>query len=197
MSNTATTAISATPIHELLSQRWSPYQFDPQRSVSEADLHALFEAARWTMSAFNAQPWRYIVGVKDRNPAVWQQVLDVLVEGNQAWAQHVPVLALGLITTQFEHNGKDNRWAMHDLGAASANLTFEATHRGLNVHQMAGIEPEKAVTTFDLGEGIVPVTALAIGYAGENPALAEDIAKRDQRPRERKAIEDLLVAGGL
>ena len=190
-------APTATAIHDLLNQRWSPYSFDPTRVVSEEDLSALFEAARWTMSAFNAQPWRYIVGVKERNREVWEQVLSVLVEGNQAWAQHVPVLALGLISTQFEHNGKDNNWAMHDLGAASANLTFEATHRGLNVHQMAGIEPDKAIATFDLESGIVPITALAIGYAGQNADLAEDIGKRDARPRERKTVDNLLLAGGL
>ena len=191
------TAQPQTPINPLLTQRWSPYTFDPSRAVDRHDLQAIFEAARWTASAFNAQPWRYIVGNKQTNPKLWQQVLEVLVEGNQSWAQHVPVLALGLVNSQFEHNGKPNQWAIHDLGAASANLTFEATSRGLSVHQMAGIEPAKAVDTFALDEHIQPVTALAIGYLGENPALPVDIAQRDQRPRERKANTDFLIAGSL
>ncbi len=37
------------PIHDLLSRRWSPYAFDPDRGVSEDDLHALFEAATWSL----------------------------------------------------------------------------------------------------------------------------------------------------
>ena len=43
------------PIHELLTQRWSPYAFDP-RPVAAADLRSLFEAARWAPSSYNEQP---------------------------------------------------------------------------------------------------------------------------------------------
>jgi len=122
------------PIHELLEQRWSPYVFDASKDVSEADLSSLFEAARWTMSSYNAQPWRYIVGVRKRSQDIWQRVHDALVEANQVWAQNAPVLALGLAEHNFEYNGKPNKAAVHDLGAASANLTFEATARRLVVH---------------------------------------------------------------
>ena len=31
------------PIQELLSKRWSPYAFDPERTVAAEDLHALFD----------------------------------------------------------------------------------------------------------------------------------------------------------
>ena len=47
------------PIHELFVKRHSPYAFDPARPVDAATVHALIEAARWTMSSYNAQPWRY------------------------------------------------------------------------------------------------------------------------------------------
>jgi len=157
----------------------------------------MFEAARWTASAFNAQPWRYIVGHKSTQPELWQAVLDVLVPGNQAWARHVPVLALGLIRTDFEHNGKPNAWAQHDLGAASANLTVEATSRGIRVHQMAGIEPDKAIEHFGLADNLQPVTALAMGYAGPNEQLDADIAARDENPRQRMDLSEFLVAGEL
>ena len=191
------TAPTDHPISDLLNSRWSPYSFDPTRTVSSADLQAVFEAARWTMSAFNAQPWRYIVGVRATNETLWEQVLNVLVEGNQGWAQHAPVLALGLVATHFEHNGKENSTAVHDLGAASANLTTEATARGLSIHQMSGIQPQVAIDTFTLPADIVPITGMAIGYAGSNPSLDENIALRDARPRERKAMTDLVLAGSL
>ncbi|RMH21771.1 MAG: nitroreductase, partial [Gammaproteobacteria bacterium] len=157
---------TSTPIHDLLRQRWSPYAIDPKKSVSSDDLTALFEAARWTMSSYNAQPWRYIVGIRGRSDEIWQKVFDCLVEGNQPWAKNAPVLALGLVEHLFEHNGKPNKAATHDLGAASAFLTVEATARGLVVHQMIGIEPEKARETFQLPEHIEPFTGLAIGYPG-------------------------------
>lgn len=197
MTDNNSQADTAVAIETLLTQRRSPYKFDPDRDVEEQDLRALFEAARWTMSSYNAQPWRYIVGVKSRSPSVWQQIYEVLVEGNQGWAEHAPVLALGLTKSIFEHNGKENKAAMHDLGAASANLTFEATARGISVHQMIGIEPDKAVQTFSLPQEIIPLTALAIGYEGENPKLATELAERDNRPRERIEVADFLISGNF
>ena len=184
------------PIHDLLSRRWSPYAFDPDRGVSEADLHALFEAARWAMSSYNAQPWRYIVGVRERSLKVWEQILSVLVEGNQPWAKNAPVLAIGLVEHNFEHNDKENKAAVHDLGAASANLTFEATVRGLNVHQMIGIEPDKAREVFGISGSLEPFTGIAIGYAGEPSHVGEEYAKRDTLERQRKSLNNIVIYGG-
>ncbi|MDX1593841.1 MAG: nitroreductase family protein [Gammaproteobacteria bacterium] len=185
------------PIHELLRRRWSPTVFDPERDVGETDLRSLFEAVRWTMSSYNEQPWRYIVGVRSRSPEVWEQVLDVLVEGNRAWARRAPVLALGLTEHRFERNGKENKAARHDLGAASASLTFEATARGLHVHQMIGIEPDRARETFDIGDSLEPLTGLAIGHAGDPDDAEEKHAERDRAERERRPLDELILHGGF
>jgi len=185
------------PVHSIVASRWSPYIFDPEKTVSSADLHSLFEAARWTMSSYNAQPWRYIVGVKNRSQDIWDQVFEVLIEGNQSWAEKAPVLALGLIEHNFEYNGNPNKAALHDLGAASASLTYEATHRGITVHQMIGIEPEKARQQFDLPPSIEVVTGLAIGYTGVSSEEDSEFAKRDARPRERKPITEIILHGEL
>jgi nitroreductase len=185
------------PIHPALSSRWSPYAFDPEREVARDDLAALFEAARWTMSSYNAQPWRYIVGVRGRSQAVWEQVYESLLEGNQGWAKNAPVLALGLARPDFEHNGKPNMAFMHDLGAASASLTFEATTRGLVVHQMIGIDRDKARDLFQLDDSIDPVTGLAIGYVGGPGSVAEEFANRDRKKRERKPMDEIIIHGGF
>ena len=91
------------PIHELLVQRHSPYAFDPDRPVSAEDLVSLFEAARWTMSSYNAQPWRYIVAARDRDPQTWERIYNVLVDGNQPWAGNAPVLARPIQAEQVDH----------------------------------------------------------------------------------------------
>ena len=185
------------PIHDLLADRWSPYAFDPGRPVAAADLQSLFEAARWTMSSYNAQPWRYIVGTRDRSPETWEKIHGVLVEGNQPWTRNAPVLALGLIRPHFEHNDKPNRAALHDLGAASALLTVEATARGLHVHQMIGIEPERAREVFDVPDELEPCTALAIGYLGQPGDIPDRYAERDAGKRERKPLAEIILGGGL
>jgi nitroreductase len=195
MSNRNATADH--PIHELLLKRHSPYAFDPERSVSESDVAALFEAARWTMSSYNAQPWRYVVASRDRDPETWRKIHEVLVEGNRPWAVNAAVLALGVLRRSFEHNGKPNKAAAHDLGAASAMLTVEATARGLVVHQMIGVEPEKAHEAFGLGEDEEVFTALAIGHEGGLDRLDETYAKRDRAPRTRKPLSEIIVGGSF
>ena len=185
------------PINDIFKKRWSPYAFDAGREVSTQDLESLFEAARWTMSSFNAQPWRYIVGVRNRSDAVWQQVFDVLLEGNQAWAKNAPVLALGLAEHNFEYNGKPNKAALHDLGAASASLTYEATFRGLLVHQMIGIDQDRARDAFKPGETVEPFTALAIGYPAGRSEANSGLVKRDDRQRLRKPLGEIIIGGGF
>ena len=184
-------------IHSLLEQRHSPYAFDPNREVSAEDTRALFEAARWTMSSYNAQPWRYIIGVKTRDVATWERIHRVLLDGNKPWAANAPVLALGVVEHNFEYNGKPNKAAAHDLGASSAMLTVEATARGLVVHQMIGIDPDQACGEFEITGSLEPLTALAIGYAGSPDDVDETFAERDRKPRERKSMESLLLGGGF
>jgi nitroreductase len=185
------------PVQEFIANRWSPYAFDAERAVSAEDLASLFEAARWSMSSFNSQPWRYIVGVRGRHQATWDRVFDCLVEGNRVWARHAPVLALGLAEHLHPHNEKLNKAALHDLGAASAALTYEATARGLVVHQMAGIRPDRIHELFEIGETVEPLTALAIGYAAEPEAADPGLVERDGRTRQRNPIESFILHGGV
>jgi len=181
------------PIHELLAERWSPYAFD-DRPVPEADLRSLFEAARWAPSSYNEQPWRYIVSTKDDSEQ-FQRLLSCLVDGNQTWAKAAPVLALGVVSLRFGRNAKDNRAAVHDLGLAAGNLLLEATTRGLFVHQMIGILPDKAREIYGIPDGFEAWTALAIGYKGDPVSLPDQIGERDAAPRQRKPLREFVFSG--
>ena len=181
------------PIHELFASRWSPYGF-ADRPVSDDDLRSLFEAARWAPSSYNEQPWSYIVATK-ANPAEFERLLSCLVEGNQAWAKAAPVLALGCTILNFVRNAKPNAAAVHDLGLASASLVLEATARGLFVHQMIGILPDKARELYRVPEWVQPLTGLAIGYVGDPNALPEAIKQRDLAPRSRKKVGEFVFGG--
>ena len=150
------------PIHDLIRRRWSPRAFDPDRLVEPAKLRSIFEAARWAPSSNNEQPWRFIVATKDE-PEEFGKVLACLVEKNQSWARHAPVLMIGATSLAFERNRQRNRHAFYDLGAAVAFLTMEATAQGLSLHQMAGFSPDKARETFSIPESAEAVVALALG----------------------------------
>ncbi len=181
------------PILKLLSERWSPYGFE-DRPVPEADLRSLFEAARWAASSYNEQPWVYLVATRENSPE-FGRLLSCLVEANQAWAKAAPVLVLGVVSLRFARNQKDNRAAVHDLGLAAGNLVVEATARGLSVHQMIGILPDKARELYQIPEHFEAWTALAIGYKADPAALPDALRERDLTPRQRKPLGKFVFTG--
>jgi nitroreductase len=186
-------AKTATPIHDLMVHRWSPRAFET-RPVEREKLRSLFEAARWAASSFNAQPWYFIVATKD-DPENFQRVLECFVELNRNWARNAPVVALSVASLKFAHNGQPNRHAFHDVGQAAANLALEATALGLEIHQMAGIDPEKARQIFGIPEGYEAVAGIALGYPGDPASLPDQLRERELAPRERKPLDSFVFSG--
>lgn len=188
-------ALADYPVQPVITDRWSPYAFS-DRPVSATELRSLFEAARWSSSSFNEQPWRYIVALRSET-AEFEKILGSINPKNREWARHAGALALGLTKRTFSHNGSPNRSAHHDLGAASAGLTLEATARGLAVHQMAGILPDVARESFDVPEDFDVWTALAIGYPAEDGERAAELVARDRKTPTRKPQEEWVFQGGF
>ncbi len=178
---------------DVIAERWSPRAF-ADRPVEPEKLRRLFEAARWAASSYNAQPWRYLVATRDDSEA-YAKLLGCLNDFNRQWARTAPVLMLGFYKKTFSRNGQSNRCAPHDLGAASAQLTAQATALGLCVHQMAGIRRDAIRATYDVPEDFEPLTGLAIGYLGDPDVLPDDLAKREGRKRTRRPLEETVFAG--
>jgi nitroreductase len=168
------------PIHDLLKRRWSPRAFS-DRQVETAKLRQLFEAARWSASSFNEQPWSFIVA------------LHCLVEANQTWAKLAPILIFTIAQRAFTRNNKPNRMCEHDLGLAVGNFTTQATALGLVLHQMGGIDPDKVRQTYHIPQSHDPVTAIAVGYPGEAGLLGDEAMRQaEQAPRDRKPCNDFV-----
>ena len=183
-------AVTEHEIIDVLAERWSPRAFS-DRPVEPEKLRQLFEAARWAASSYNEQPWRYIVATKD-NAEAYERLLNCLGEFNQEWAKTAPVLMLGFYKKTFSRNGKSNRCAPHDLGAASAQLTAQATALDLYVHQMAGIRKEVVRKTYDIPDDFEPMAALAVGYLGDPDVLPEKLAKRERNERSRRPLDETV-----
>ena len=181
------------PINELIIQRWSPFGFDDRR-VPKLDLLALLEAARWSASAANEQPWSYFVATRDES-AEFQRMLSCVEEINLPWAKNAAVLMLGCVRLTLEHTGEPYATAEHDLGLATANLVFEATARGLGVHQMIHIHRARARQLYQIPEGVKPVAGLAIGYAGEDERLDTHLQHEDAVRRLRKPLSSFVFGG--
>ena len=182
-------------ITDVLRRRWSPRAFDP-RPVEREKLLSVLEAARWAASSNNEQPWSYIVATKD-DAAEYEKLLSCLVPGNQTWAKNAPVLMLSVVKTIFARNNTPNRVALHDVGAASAQLTAEALTLGLFVHQMAGIELGRVRHLYALPDNHDPVAAIAIGYPGDPAMLDEKLRERETAPRTRKHLSEFVFAGSF
>jgi len=181
------------PVNELIQNRWSPRAFS-DKLVPQEVLRSLFEAARWAPSSSNEQPWAYIVATKD-DPENFEKSLGALVEFNANWAKKAPVLVIAVAELAFAKNNAPNRNAQYDVGAASMQLSIEATARGLVVHQMAGFDPETAKEAYDIPQGWEPIAAMAIGYPGDASSLPEPLQSREKAPRSRKRIREFVMSG--
>ena len=190
MQNPAPTEI---PLHEIVKHRWSPRAF-ADKSVAPDVLRSLFEAARWAPSSSNMQPWAYIVATREEKDD-YAKILSTLVEFNQGWAKNAPVLALSIAQTKSPKDGSINKWAFHDVGSASAQLTFEANSHGLLVHQMAGLDADKAREVFAIPQDWEAVAALAMGYPGDPQSLPDKLRQRELAPRTRKPLSEFVLTG--
>jgi len=182
-------AKTAVDIHELFAQRRSPRSLDETANMSQDDVIALLEAARWAPSANNLQPWRFVVG--QRGDGEFAKILSVLVPFNQAWAFRASLLvAVG--GESLREDGNANATFMFDCGLSVAQLTLEAHHRGFVAHQMAGFDAEKATELF---AGQMPIVIIAIGKQAPADQLEGPAYERENAARERKDLSEIVLRG--
>lgn len=182
-------AETSVPIHPLLASRHSTRAFETGFDLSDDQLAALLEAARWSPSSGNTQPWRFIVSRRDTPE--FKRVLDCLNPGNAEWAQHAAAL---LVAVRVESNAKGPlSHAAYDLGQSMAHLTFQAAAEGLTVRQMGGFDAAAVTAEFDLPDTLEPTSVVAIGTAGDPDRLDESVAGPDRAPRTRLPLDDLVI----
>lgn len=185
-------ATTGYPIHELISKRWSPRSFD-SRTVESVKLIQLLEAARWAPSWRNDQPWRFIVATKE-DPEAYRRLFDCLNPGNQRWACLAPVLMIAIAKRGYDHGNEPNPITLYDTGQAVSQLTIEALSHGLYVHQMGGIDHERIHLMYGIPLNYQPIVALAIGYLGQAIDLPQELRRREELPRTRLPLSDLVFS---
>jgi nitroreductase len=187
---TPRTADVSAPLLPALAQRWSPRSFDPTVGIDDVTLRSALEAARWSPSANNSQPWRFIVA--RRGTEAFTTIVENLAGFNKAWASSAAVLVVAAAEV-VDEDGNERRWAVYDLGQAVAHLTIQAHHDGLHAHQMGGFDAEGLRTAFGLEERFVPTSVTALGVLGDPEALPEPLRTRESAPRARRALEEIAV----
>jgi nitroreductase len=188
-------AITRVPINGIIANRWSGRAYDPDKKVSQEQIIAMLEAARWAPSCYGDQPWRFIVWNRDTNPEGWQKAFDCLAPANQAWVKNTPVLFLVTAGSLFNHNGKENRWGQYDTGAAAENLCLQAASMGLMAHQMGGFDVDKARAAFTVPNEYALMSMLCVGYQADVSKLEGEAKERETAPRSRRALNELFYSG--
>jgi nitroreductase len=183
-------AVTATPLHPLLAERWSPRGFDPTHRLAPATLTALLEAARWSPSAGNSQPWRFVVA--ERGGAAFGRLVGTLSGNNRRWAGRASALLVVLAETT-DPEGRPRAYGLYDTGQAVAHLVTQAQAEGLATHQMGGFDQAAVVAQFGIDPRFTPVVVIAIGVRQEQHGLPDDLAVREAAPRERLPLADLLL----
>jgi nitroreductase len=179
-------------VNDLSKIRWSPRAF-AGKPVEKEKIRSILEAARWSPSAGNEQPWRFMIGF--REDETWRKIFETLDEGNKVWVRSVPVLLLCIGKKVWSRNNTPYAHFQYDTGQSAAHLTFEATHQGLFVHQMAGFDPAMAIREFEIPPDHQPLTAIALGYIGDSSSLPDDLKEGELAERKRKDFDELIFSG--
>ena len=164
-------------------------------SLPNDELMALFEAARWAPSSYNAQPWRFIIARRE-NHQQWDRFLDLLVPANQVWAKQAAVLVVVVSREIFEHNNKQSVTHAFDAGAAWENLALEAVRRGLVAHGMQGFDYDRARQQLGIPPEFEVHAMIAIGKRRPRENLPERVQAMEE-PNSRKPLHEILFEGSF
>lgn len=179
------------PILPLFLERWSPRAMDG-RALADAELHTLFEAARWAPSTSNEQEWRFLYARPGSEH--WATYLEILAEGNRVWCKNAGLLCVIVAAKTFARNGKPNPVYSFDCGSAFMSIALQGAALGLVVHGMAGFDADKARRELGVPETYAIEAMFAAGYPGDPAQLPEALRERE-KPSPRRPMRESIAEG--
>jgi len=72
------------------------------------------------------------------------------------------------------------------------SLILQAQSVGLFCHPMAGFDPEQARREFEIPPLFEPMVVIATGYLGSPESLPPDLRQREESPRTRRPLSELV-----
>jgi YbgC/YbaW family acyl-CoA thioester hydrolase len=177
--------------HRIVSTRRSLRAFS-DRPVEPEKIERMIEAARWSPSCANRQPWRFVIVGKN---APERKALENALDSGNAWAKKAPVLIVGGAKRSDGAVVESRDYYLYDTGSAAMSLCFRAVDQGLLVHPMAGWKEGPLSAALSLPEDFRPIVVVAVGYRGDPGELDEETRRKDEKPRTRKTIGEITFAG--
>ncbi|MCB0272541.1 MAG: nitroreductase family protein [Bdellovibrionales bacterium] len=171
---------------EMFYQRWSPRSM-VKTNISSDDLLKMIDAARWSPSCFNDQPWHFIFSTDD----TFDQFLGLLLEGNQIWCKNASRIGFMLARKNFQHDGSPNRFSQFDAGAAWMSFVYQAYAMGYVMHGLGGIHKERVFDELHVDKNDFEVMCgLVIGKRDDVKKLPKEFQERE-KPNTRKPLHEM------
>ena len=174
-------------VHELIHKRRSGRVIDPSRFVANEKILSLLEAARWAPSCFNNQPWRFVVSTGES----LERVKDTLSRGN-AWGRKASLVITIASKPDLGCQKTGREYYPLDIGLAVENLLLQGIHLGLVVHPIAGFDEGELKSVLKIPDEYRVHTIVIVGYPGSLSEVDEQLREREEAPRERKKLEEIV-----
>lgn len=179
-------------LEQAIQQRGSVKAYDPDVTLDDAELAAIFRLVERTPSSFNLQHWRFVC-VRDHGlrqelmaaswnqPHVGQAAVDVVVCGKlgahedaaRCWSEAPAEVAarmvpmIGGFYAGKEQLQRDE--AIRSGSLAAMTLMLVAQSRGWNTCPMIGFDPRKVSAILGIPDDHVPVVLITLGKGGAAP----------------------------
>ena len=168
---------------EIAENRQSCRSYDPTRAVEQEKLDAILAAARLAPSACNGQPYHITVCKGEAARAAAKATQGM---GMNKFATDAPVLLVisekpYVATAALGAKVKKNDYRSIDMGIASADITAEATARGLGTCILGWFDDSEIRKICDLSGAVRLV--ITLGYAKDDDKL---------RTKKRKNMDELV-----
>ena len=161
-------------LDELFLTRRSIRNYEPGRTISEAQVRELLTAAQNAPSWANQQPSKYYVAI---SPEKHDAVLE-MIGGNKDRVVNAPVF----IVSTFEKaksgffrgnppNDAGDFWGAYDNGLSNAYLVLKARDMGFDTLIMGMREADKLRELFQIPENEMILAVIALGYRAEEPNM--------------------------
>lgn len=167
------------PVISEIARRFSPRHF-LDKGIRIDDINSIFEAARFTPSGWNYQPWYFYWSEKGRQS--FNKIVSCLGKYNQ-YSESASVLIIGCFIKKFKGR---KTYYRHDLGAAVMSLVLQAQHLGYYSRQMGEFDKSKLTKILNINKTHHPFVVIAIGRLGDYKKIDKDLLKRELDPRPRK-----------
>lgn len=175
-------------LQEAIVSRRSIRKYKDQK-VKQEDINKILDNARLAPSGKNKQPWKFVVLEGDKKDKIADLMINWVEENKGKMTMKVTANVIKQVPTLilvYKCEGEGPTMDLISVGGAIEHMCLTATDLGLGslwIGYVCNTEKEiNELLNIDNSEEMLLVSAVAIGYADEEPT---------QRPR--KELEDIII----